>query len=96
MPLAVQVSGTNINRWLKDVVSQEINHLKDDYKASVVPRTPIDTGKARRGWQTRQNRIENRVPYIARLEGGYSRQAPRGFVNQALSSTIEKSDKRKY
>lgn len=96
MPLVVTRSGTNIRRWLEGVIEQEKKHLKDDYKSAVVPRTPIDTGKARRGWQTRTNRIENQVPYIAKLEGGYSRQAPNGFVRQAMTTTIEKSDKRKY
>jgi len=96
MPLVVKRSGTNIRRWLEGVIEQEKKHLKDDYKSAVVPRTPIDTGKARRGWQTRTNRIENQVPYIAKLEGGYSRQAPNGFVRQAMTTTIEKSDKRKY
>jgi len=96
MPLVITRSGTNINRWLQGIVEQEKKALKDDYKSAVVPRTPIDTGRARRGWQKRSNRIENQVPYIGRLERGYSRQAPSGFVKQALSSTIEKSNKRKY
>lgn len=96
MTVGVRVTGTNIDRWLKDVVQQEITALKDDYKAAVVPRTPIDTGKARRGWQKRRSEIRNDVPYIGKLETGYSRQAPRGFVKQALNTTIEKSEQRKY
>lgn len=96
MPISVSIEGTDINSWLADVVSQEKDALKSDYKSSVVPRTPIDTGKARRGWQTRTNQISNNVPYIGRLEKGYSRQAPRGFVQQALTSTIDKSKARKY
>jgi len=96
MPLVITKSGTNIKRWLSDIVEQEKTALKDDYKSSVVPRTPILTGKARRGWQKRTNEIRNDVNYIGKLETGYSRQAPNGFVKQALSSTIEKSNKRKY
>lgn len=96
MPVAVKIEGTNIRRWLEGVVEQEKTALKNDYKAAVVPRTPIDTGRARRGWQTRTNQIRNDVPYIGKLETGYSRQAPRGFVNQALKTTIDKSKLRKY
>lgn len=96
MPVAVKVEGTDIRRWLEGVVSKEIDALQTDYKSSVVPRTPIDTGKARRGWKTRTKEIRNDVPYIGKLETGYSRQAPQGFVNQAIKSTIDKSKLRKY
>lgn len=96
MPLVITRSGTNIRRWLEGIVEEEKKHLKDDYKSAVVPRTPIDTGKARRGWQIRTGQVENRVPYIGKLETGYSRQAPDGFVRQALNTTIEKSNRRKY
>jgi len=96
MPIDVRIEGTNIRRWLEDIVEQEKQNLADDYKSSVVPRTPIDTGRARRGWQARKTEIKNNVPYIGKLEEGYSRQAPNGFVRQALSSTIQKSNQRKY
>lgn len=96
MSVKVSIGGTNIRRWLEGVVDQEIGALKDDYKAAVVPRTPIDTGRARKGWQKRRMEIRNDVPYIGKLEDGYSRQAPRGFVNQAMKSTIDKSNNRKY
>jgi hypothetical protein len=96
MSVRVSVEGTNIRSWLNDIVNKEKAALKSDYLASVKPRTPIDTGRARRGWQTRQSEIRNDVPYIGKLQSGYSRQAPKGFVNQALTSTIEKSKQRKY
>ena len=96
MAIGVRVEGTNIRRWLEDIVEQEKQNLSDDYKSAVVPRTPIDTGRARRGWQSRKTEIRNDVPYISKLETGYSRQAPNGFVRQALTSTIEKSNQRKY
>lgn len=96
MAVKVSIEGTNIRRWLQDVVDQEVQALKTDYKSAVVPRTPIDTGRARRGWKTRTKEIRNDVPYISKLETGYSRQAPTGFVKQALGKTIEKSNRRKY
>lgn len=96
MAIGVQITGTNIRRWLDDIVEKEKDALASDYKSAVVPRTPIDTGRARRGWQKRRDTVRNDVPYIGRLETGYSRQAPRGFVKQALSTTIDKSKQRKY
>ena len=63
--------------------------------------TPIDKGRARRGWKMKQGtnptasssverqiQIQNRVPYIDLLERGRSKQAPRGIVRQALGATL--------
>lgn len=72
-------------------IDQVQSFILEEFRRQVIPRTPIDTGQARRGWQTRQSSVENRVPYIERLEGGWSKQAPRGFVNQAISATINKT-----
>ena len=51
-------------------------------------KTPIDQGKARRGWRLentlRQKRIVNRVPYIDELEKGHSKQAPQGILRPTL------------
>lgn len=96
MPVKITVQGTNIRRWLEGIVEQEKQHLADDYKSAVVPRTPIKTGQARRGWTARKTEIKNTVSYIGKLESGYSRQAPQGFVRQSLSTTIDKSNQRKY
>lgn len=80
---------------LKAEIDQFSTFVADTFKSEVVPRTPIDTGRARRGWQQRQlgsqQIIENQVPYIERLERGYSKQAPRGFVKQAVTATINKT-----
>lgn len=93
MKITLEVIG--VDRTLQSL-EQEIRQfqtfLTDTFKNEVVPRTPIDKGRARAGWQSRTNTlVENRVPYIERLERGYSRQAPKGFVNQAISATIQKS-----
>jgi hypothetical protein len=74
------------------------NDLMVEVRKEISVRTPILTGTARRGWQQRnQAVVENTVPYIERLEKGYSRQAPNGFVNQGIRaaiSTIEKKVKK--
>lgn len=84
----------NFSDEIKKQVSKEIKFLTDTYQQEVKKRTPIDTGKARRGWKKRTSsktgEVRNRVPYIERLEGGYSRQAPNGFVKQALTATLNK------
>lgn len=80
---------------LRNEISRFTKTVATTFKNEVVPRTPIDTGRARRGWKQRQlgntQIIDNQVPYIERLERGYSRQAPRGFVKQAMTATINKT-----
>ena len=52
--------------------------------------TPVATGRARNGWKQERRgngdlAIVNEVPYIVRLENGYSSQAPRGMVSVVLA-----------
>jgi len=55
--------------------------------------TPVDTGKARSGWnsETTKDRdgfvngtIYNKVEYVEYLNKGHSKQAPRYFIEQVL------------
>lgn len=77
---------------IKQFVEEELVFLQDTYASQVRSRTPIKSGQARRGWQKRKagldRIVENRVPYIGRLENGYSHQAPDGFVKQAKTATL--------
>lgn len=73
--------------------------LATEFKRQVIPRTPIDKGRARAGWKQRTNVtqqiVENQVPYIERLEKGYSKQAPRGFVKQAITAAIDVQNRKR-
>jgi hypothetical protein len=96
--LQLKITIEGLDQTMKDL-EKEINQfqtfLASTLKQEIVPRTPIDKGRARAGWQQRTQgstqTVENRVPYIERLQKGYSRQAPNGFVNQAISATIAKT-----
>lgn len=91
MRKTVSVEGVaQAKAMLRKLVQDEITEIEETYKSEVRRRTPIDTGRARRGWQSRNKEISNSVPYIRRLENGYSKQAPRGFVNQAVNATVNK------
>lgn len=99
MKVTVDLVGSDLTlSELEDTILQFRQTLASEFKSQVVPRTPIDKGQARRGWQQRQSGnsvyVENKVPYIERLERGYSRQAPKGFVNQAISAAISKTNKK--
>jgi hypothetical protein len=81
--------------YLEQEVKRFQGLVSDTFKSEVVLRTPIDKGRARSGWQQRQEGttqvIENRVPYIEQLERGRSKQASNGFVKQAMTATIIKT-----
>ncbi len=84
---------------LEQKIDKFISATAQELKDQLVPRTPIDTGRARRGWQNRQfaktQVVENQVPYIGVLEKGRSKQAPNGFVNQAVSATVAEMKRKK-
>ena len=83
---------------LENTILQFRQALATELKSQIVPRTPIDQGRARAGWQQRQSgkniSVENDVPYIQRLQRGYSKQAPRGFVDQAIGAAISNTNKK--
>jgi hypothetical protein len=92
MKITIDVIGTQKAATdLSKEIDKLISFVASTFTSEVKSRTPIDEGRARRGWQQRSNQIENRVPYIERLEKGYSKQAPRGFVKQAIQATVLKT-----
>jgi HK97 gp10 family phage protein len=74
---------------LKRSLSEFVRELADDIQATAKKNTPIKTGNARRNWdkQVTDKRavINNKVPYIQRLEAGASRQAPQGILKPTLT-----------
>jgi hypothetical protein len=94
----VAISGLDkFNKELAKIIEKTKNELQDTVKTEIATRTPIDSGRARRGWSKRSSGkdriVKNTVPYIERLEGGYSRQAPNGFTKQAVKATMNKRTK---
>lgn len=63
------------------------------YLARELKRTnPVDTGKSRRAWTVQGHKngnvtVYNKVNYVQYLEKGHSKQAPNGFIEQAISKT---------
>jgi hypothetical protein len=90
--MAVSVTGISaVMKMLEKAVRDEIRELTSTLQEEIKQRTPIDTGRARRGWRKRtQGGVSNRVPYIGALEQGRSRQAPSGFVKQSVTATINR------
>jgi hypothetical protein len=86
----------NVIRHLEKEKDAFMTRVAEDIKQVATQNTPIDKGRARRGWKmssTRNTRsITNRVPYIDLLERGRSKQAPKGIVGP----TIREISKRRY
>lgn len=75
-------------RFMGVSIDEEVNRVADVILDEAKKATPIRSGRARRNWTKdvqRQNfTVENTVPYIGRLEEGYSKQAPRGITGPTL------------
>lgn len=66
-----------------------------DIHAGLVMVTPVDTGRARNGWQLSADgnggmTVENQVPYIEALNTGHSKQAPAGFIEQVIDDATRR------
>lgn len=78
----------NANDLTKDL-SAFVKKVAEDAFDSAKKNTPVRTGNARRNWtkdiKEKSATIQNRVPYIERLEAGASRQAPQGILKPTLT-----------
>lgn len=90
---------------LERELTRLVDDIADDTIAVAKRNTPIDQGRARRGWQldkagdftrvggnTYGRQIVNSVPYAVHLENGHSRQAPNGI----LGPTVREIARRRY
>jgi len=86
---------TRIQRQLGKVSDRIAERIFQEVKIY----TPVDKGRARRGWKKtvgrnpssgnfvqKEHRITNRVPYIGLLERGRSKQRPNGIVRPTIKS----------
>jgi hypothetical protein len=89
---------SRIKREAQSLINAEITEITEFSTQSLIDVTPVDTGFARSQWKfdvkTNENGdsvgvISNGAPYIKRLNDGYSRQAPRFFIEKTLSQIGE-------
>lgn len=97
--MMLSFKATNIARTMKGLKRDRdrlLNSFADEVLDVAKANTPIDTGKARRGWRKRRSRngynIDNRVPYVGLLDFDpglkrpRSRQAPQGIIKPTVKS----------
>jgi HK97 gp10 family phage protein len=88
--MKITVSGLDrIADDLNKELSRLVQRVAAETDSSARANTPIKTGHARRSWRKQVDdkgfTVENKVPYIERLEAGASRQAPRGIIGPTLT-----------
>jgi hypothetical protein len=88
--MAITITGLDsLGRELDRSLKQTLAELADEVLVDARANTPIRSGNARRNWTkkvTENNfEVENKVPYIERLEAGASRQAPKGIIGPTLA-----------
>ena len=82
--MKVEVLGVDETlKFIGRSVTERVDEIANIYEEEARKATPIRSGRARRSWTKDVNRqgfkVENNVPYIGRLEEGYSKQAPKGI-----------------
>lgn len=87
--MKIQVLGVDDTlEFIGRSVESQVDTVAQIYLEEAQKATPIKSGRARRGWNKDVKRqgfsVNNNVPYIGRLEEGYSRQAPKGITGPAL------------
>lgn len=89
--MSVKIEGLGrLIRELRSEVEQTVRQAADEVYVEARARTPIKSGNARKNWKKSVSKenfvVENRVPYIERLEAGASRQAPKGIIGPTLTA----------
>jgi len=83
-----------IEQEVKEAANEEISGKVARATKELKTVTPVDTGKARLGWENKtfiaadgflDGSIKNEVEYIDILNNGHSKQAPKFFIEQVLS-----------
>lgn len=78
-----------LDQMVRSVSLQIFNQVKD-----LTPMAKVNGGRAKRGWKVsgsnKSYNISNKVPYIGRLDEGYSKQAPEGMTRPALREVLQR------
>lgn len=78
-----------LDQIVRSVSLQIFNQIKD-----LTPVAKVNGGRAKRGWRISGSKnsytVSNKVPYIGRLDEGYSKQAPEGMTRPALREVLQR------
>jgi len=95
-------SANATRRELAQEIGKDLSQFTEDLVKGLRAATPKRSGRAAAGWTAsakpgydNYNTVvtQNSVPYIQRLNEGYSKQAPAGYVEKTIDETLRKSNK---
>ena len=90
LKLSLKMIGPKLKPQLEAVKQIQARTLANDIFRGVKDKTPVDTGRAKRGWRMLKKRdgftIYNPVSYTRYLEQGSSKQAPDGMVRPTINN----------
>lgn len=79
---------------LKRDLAKQVRSISNDLFKSLKKFTPVRSGRAKNAWRKRDGNlkftIRNNVPYIGRLDDGYSNQSPKGITRPAVREVANK------
>jgi len=97
--IRVKFNSNKVIAELSNDVAQMVRQVSQDLFDTLKQKTPVRSGRARRGWRLQRQgklryKVANRVPYIDRLDEGYSKQAPRGMTRPATREVLNRARRR--
>ena len=97
--ISVKFDSKRVITALSYDVEQMVRQISQDLFDTVKRFTPVRSGRAKRSWRLRRQRkfgyeVSNRVPYINRLDQGYSKQARGGITRPATTEVLNRARRR--
>lgn len=95
-------SANATRRQLAQEISKDLGQFTAELVKNLRIETPKRSGRAASSWTAstkpgydNYNTVvtQNTVPYIQRLNEGYSKQAPAGYVEKTIDETLRKNNK---
>lgn len=104
--MAREIPFDGIAKYAKGNLSKLVRAVALEADAQLKQESPVDTGRFRESWQKNIEPLEasvfNNLPYAERLANGWSKQAPKGWIQtiaanlkpyaEAQARIIERSD----
>jgi hypothetical protein len=85
------LTGVNdVLREINKIVEETVAETAKTVDKTARKETPVRTGYTQSQWKEKTDKrsfkVENKVPWIERLEAGASKQAPRGIIGPTLKT----------
>lgn len=92
----VEITGLSVTlKHLETTIQGIIDDVEYTVYKTARANTPVLTGNAKRNWKREKEpkgfTVENRVPYIERLDRGYSRKKPKGMTGPTLTEITRRN-----